>query len=226
MRWTHARRNRILLFMKLYFSPLSCSLASRIALYEAGSDASLVQVDRITKKTTDGGDFLAVNSLGLVPTLEMEDGQILTENSAILQYIAASFPDAKLAPTSIKGRARLQQLLGFIGTELHKTLYVPLLSKVAPEGAKTFALSKMESRLKWIDEQLTGREFLLDAFSIADAYLFTILNWSQVTPVPLAAYPAITAFQARMRERPSVKRAASEELALYAAEQKANAAAQ
>ncbi len=203
--------------MKLYYSPLACSLASRIALYEAGAEATFVEVDPHAKTTSDGRDFHTVNPLGLVPTLVMDDGGTLTENAAILQYIAERFPDASLAPRDPAGRARLQQWLSFIGTELHKALYVPLLSPSAPEGAKAFALSKAQSRLGWVASMLEGRDFALGAsFSVADAYLFAVLNWSSVTPVRLEPWPAITSYQRRLRERPSVARAFSEERALYA----------
>lgn len=204
--------------MKLYFSPLACSLATRIALYEAHAEASYVEVDPKTKQTLEGLDFRAVHSLGLVPALALDDGEILTENAAILQYVAERFPAANLAPHDPLGRARLQQWLCFIGTELHKALYVPLLDAKAPDGAKTHALSKAESRLSYVAGKLEGREFLLDAFSVADAYLFTILNWSIVTPVDLLPYPAITSYQARLHERASVARAFAEERVLYAKE--------
>lgn len=201
--------------MKLYFSPLACSLASRIALYEAGADATFVEVDSKTKRTSTGADFLGIHPLGLVPALELDDGDVLSENAAVLQQIARSFPEARLAPTEPKALAKLQQYLCFIGTELHKALYLPLLDKGAPEGAKQYALGKMASRLSWLDRVLTGRRFLLDEFSVADAYLFAVLSWSLVAPVAWAPYPAISAFMARLRERPSVARAFSEELGLY-----------
>jgi glutathione S-transferase len=201
--------------MKLYYSPLACSLASRIAFYEAGQTATFVEVDGKTKLTSTGENFLAIHPLGLVPALELPDGAILSENAAVLQQLARSFPDAELAPTEPKALAKLQQYLGFIGTELHKALYLPLLDKQAPEGAKQYALGKMAARLTWLDRVLTDREFLLDQFSVADGYLFAVLNWSMVAPVDLAPYPAITAFMARMHERPAVARAFAEELALY-----------
>lgn len=201
--------------MKLYFSPLACSLASRIALYEAGADVTFVEVDPKRKTTSEGADFLAVNPLGLVPTLALDDGEALTENAAILQYLADRFPDASLAPRDALGRARLQQWLSFIGTELHKALYVPLLSPTAPEGAKEFAMSKASSRLAWVAAKLEGREYALGTFSIADAYLFAVLNWSSVTPVDLTAWPTIRSYHTRLRERPSVARAFAEERALY-----------
>jgi glutathione S-transferase len=201
--------------MKIYFSALACSLATRIAIYEAEGEATFVEVDPKTKRASDGSDFRAINPLGLVPTLVLEDGQTLTENAAILQYVAERFPRASLAPADVLGRSRLRQWLSFVGTELHKALFVPLLDKTAPEGARTFALSKARSRLEWVAANLDGREYALDRFSVADAYLFAVLNWSAVTPIDLSPWPAITSYHARLATRPSVARAFSEERTLY-----------
>ncbi|QSQ27568.1 glutathione S-transferase family protein [Pyxidicoccus parkwayensis] len=206
--------------MQLYFSPLACSLATRISLYDAGAEAAYIEVDPKTKLTSDGKNFRDIHPLGLVPTLRTDDGDVLTENAAILQHVAEVLPQANLAPTDSRGRTRLQQWLCFIGTELHKALFVPLLDAKAPEAAKAYALEKAASRLGYLEKHLTGREFLLDRFSVADAYLFTVLNWSVVTPVDLKPWPAISAYVARLRERPSVARAFAEEAKLYAAEQK------
>lgn len=201
--------------MKLYFSPLRCSLAVRITCYEAGLDLTFVEVDTKRKLTLEGQDLLKLSPLGQVPALELDDGELLVENMAILQYLAALRPDARLLPSRELERARLRQWLSFVGTELHKSVYNPLLDASAPEGAKRYALGKVESRLGWLDRHLASRQFLLEEFSIADAYLFAVLNWSRVAPVRLDAYPAIVAYQARIGARPSVARAFSEELALY-----------
>jgi glutathione S-transferase len=205
--------------MQLYFSPLACSMATRIALYEAGAEATFVEVDGKTKRTADQQDFLQIHPLGLVPVVRTDDGDVLTENAAILQHVAQRYPQASLAPTDARGRALLQQWLCFIGTELHKSLFGPLLDKKAPEGAKAYALEKGAARLAYLNRHLEGREYLLDAFSVADAYLVTVLNWCQATPVDLAAWPALAAYVARLRTRASVARALSEELPLYVAEQ-------
>jgi glutathione S-transferase len=210
--------------MKLYFSPLACSLAARIALYEAGADARFEQVDTRTKLTASGQDFRRVHALGLVPVLELSNGSVLTENAAVLQHIARTYPDAQLAPTAPEGVARLQQWLCFIGTELHKGLFNPLLSEQAPAEAKAYALSLAESRLGYLADHLSGRLQLLDQFSVADAYLFAVLTWTLATPVDLKPWNALTAYQARLRERPSVARAFQEELSLYRQEQALNAA--
>jgi glutathione S-transferase len=204
--------------MQLYFSPMACSMATRISLYEAGADATYTEVDPKTKLTVDGADFREVNPLGLVPTLRTDDGDILTENAAILQYVASRLPDAHLAPTGGREQARLQQWLCFIGTELHKGLFSPLLDPKAPEAAKAYALEKGQSRLAYLEKHLTGREYLLDSFSIADAYLVVVLGWTVVTPIDLKSWPALSAYVARVRARPSVARAMSEERAMYANE--------
>jgi glutathione S-transferase len=206
--------------MDLYFSPLACSLATRIALYEAGADATYLEVDPKTKQVLqDKSDFRTVNPVGLVPTLRTDDGVILTENAAILQYVAERFPDANISTKPGLERSRLQQWLCFIGTELHKALFVPLLDAKAPEGAKAYALQKNLARLDHVNTHLEGREFLLDHFSVADAYLVTILNWTQAVPqVDLAKWPAIKAYYDRVRQRPSIAKASAEEFTLYKAE--------
>lgn len=205
--------------MELYFSPLACSMSSRITLYEAGASAQLIEVDPKTKRTLDGADFLAVNPLGLVPVLRTDTGDLLTENAAILQYIADRFPAAALAPSAGLGRSRLQQWLSFVGTELHKALFAPLFDPKLAEVAKARVLEKGESRLAHVDRHLAGRDFLLDGFTVADAYLFTVLNWNIATPVDLGRWPAVRDYYTRLKTRPSIARALSEEHALYAAEQ-------
>ena len=206
--------------MDLYFSPLACSMATRIALYEAGAEANYLEVDPRTKVVqSDGSDFRQVNPLGLVPTLRTDDGQVLTENAAILQYVADRFPEAGLGASSGMNRSRLHQWLCFIGTELHKGLFVPLLDKKAPAEIKPYILDKGLSRLDYLESYLTGREFLLDHFTVADAYLVTVINWTMATPpVELAKWPAVKAYYERMRARPHVASAMAEELKLYKAE--------
>ena len=206
--------------MDLYFSPLACSMATRIALYEAGAETNYLEVDPRTKVVqNDGSDFRQVNPLGLVPTLRTDDGQVLTENAAILQYVADRFPEAGLGTSSGMNRSRLHQWLCFIGTELHKGLFVPLLDKKAPAEIKPYILDKGLSRLDYLENYLTGREFLLDHFTVADAYLVTVINWTMATPpVELAKWPAVKAYYERMRARPHVASAMAEELKLYKAE--------
>jgi len=203
--------------MQLYFAPLACSMATRIALYETGADAQYIQRDR-NKRLPDGSDFTAINPLGMVPTLRTEEGELITENAAILQYVAERFPKAGLAPTSGVERARLHQWLSFIGTELHKAVFLPLLRKDAPAEVKAYAASLADARFAIVEQHLAGREFLLDTFSIADAYLFTVLNWTGATPLKLDRYPAIQAYVARLQQRPSIAKALGEEFAMYKAE--------
>ncbi|UGV25495.1 glutathione S-transferase [Rhodopseudomonas boonkerdii] len=213
--------------MDLYFSPMACSMATRIALYEAEGEARFIEVDPPSKTLLqDGSDFHAINPLGLVPTLRTDDGVILTENAAILQYVAEHFPDSAIAAGTGMERSRLQQWLCFIGTELHKALFQPQLSKKTPAEAKAYALETGRSRLDYLENHLKGREFLLERFSVADAYLTTVLNWTTVIPqLDLHQWPAIKAYHGRMRERPSVVRAVSEEFKLFKAEQARHKAA-
>jgi glutathione S-transferase len=213
--------------MDLYFSPLACSMATRIAFYEAGASADYLEVDPKTKRVLrDGSDFTTVNPLGLVPTLRTDDGAILTENAAILQYVADRFPQAGIASGEGFPRSRLHQWLCFIGTELHKALFVPLLAKTAPAEMKAYVLEKGLSRLDYLNHYLKGREFLLDHFSVADAYLVTVINWTMATPpIDLSKWPDIKAYYERTLKRPSVAKAIAEEFELYRAEQARHKAA-
>ena len=206
--------------MDLYFSPLACSMATRIALYEAGREANYLEVDPKTKVVQeDGSDFHNVNPLGLVPTLRTDDGAVLTENAAILQYVADRFPQAGIGAAAGIERSRLHQWLCFIGTELHKGLFVPLLDRKAVSEVKAYVLDKNLSRLDYLENYLTGRDYLLDHFSVADAYLVTVINWTMATPpVELAKWPSVKAYYERLRARRSVAKAMAEELELYKAE--------
>jgi len=206
--------------MELYFSPLACSMATRIALYEADAAATYLEVDPKTKTVRkDGSDFRNVNPLGLVPTLRTDDGAVLTENAAILQYVAERLPQAGLGAADGLERSRLQQWLCFIGTELHKSLFVPLLDRKAGAEVKAYVLEKNLSRLDYLENYLRGRDYLLDHFSVADAYLVTVINWTMATPpVELAKWPAVKAYYERLRARPSVTKAIAEEFELYKAE--------
>jgi glutathione S-transferase len=213
--------------MDLYFSPLACSMATRIALYEAGAKANFLEVDGKTKVVqNDGSDFTKVNPLGLVPTLRTDDGLVLTENAAILQYVADHFPQAGIATGPGIERSRLHQWLCFIGTELHKGLFVPVLDRKAPAEAKTYVLAKNLSRLDYLENYLKGRDYLLDHFSVADAYLVTVINWTMATPpIDLAKWPTLKAYYERLRARPSIAKAIAEEFELYKAEQARHKAA-
>jgi glutathione S-transferase len=207
--------------MQLYFSPLACSLSARVALYEARAldpevePVEFIQVDMYAQRTAAGVDYRTIYGLALVPALRLEDGALLTENAAILQYIAERYPRAGLTPSDALGRARLRQWLSFVGTELHAATYAPLLDPGAPEGAKRRAMARGERCLTWLAEQLGGRDYLLESFSVADAYLSTILNWSKVTPIQLERWPALASYLKHVQARPAVARAVAEELELY-----------
>ncbi|WP_340644366.1 glutathione binding-like protein [Phenylobacterium sp.] len=205
--------------MELYFSPLACSLASRITVYEAGAEAqvALQRVDTKTQTTSDGADYRAINPKGMVPALRTAGGDILTENAAILPFIADQFPAANLAPASGLERSRLAQWLSFIGSELHKSVFTPLLSPKANDGAKTYAREAAPARLAYLDAHLSGRDYLLDRFSVADAYLTAVLNWAQFVGIDLKAWPSVAAYYARVTARPHVARAMQEEMGLLQA---------
>src|SRR5262245_47419606 len=210
--------------MDLYFAPLACSMATRIALYEAGADANYIYRDR-KKRLPDGSDFYQINPLGMVPTLRTDDGEILTENGAILQYVADRLPAAALAPKGGVQRTRLQQWLSFFGIELQKAIFIPLLDHEAPPEAKAYAMTLVDARFGILEKHLKGREFVLEDFSIADAYLTTVLNWTRAVPIDLSKWPAVKEYYSRVRKRPSVTRAWNEELALYQDEEARSKAA-
>jgi len=198
--------------MKLFYSPLACSMATRITLDELGRTAEYLAIDHTTRLAPDGS---AIHPLGMVPVLHTDDGHVLTENSAILQYVAADTP---LVPRDPWQRAQLQQWLSFVGTELHKAVFIPLLDKKAPDGAKAYALANAEPRLAIVEAHLANREYLLDAYSVADIYLATVLNWAQATPIRLDAFPAVATFFQRMKARPVVARVLATEIEAFIAE--------
>jgi len=203
--------------MELYFSPMACSLATRIALYEAGAAARFTEVDTQSKRIVDGdADFWAVNPMGQVPTLRTDDGRLLSENAAVLQHVAEALPQAGLLPPDSAGRDAVRQWIGFIGTELHKAVMVPRLDPQAPPEVKAYAGQKASLRLQLLERHLEGRDYLVgDRFSVADAYLATILNWAPYAEVDLKAYPALRAYHRRIAQRSAVARAIGEEFELY-----------
>ena len=194
--------------MKLYYSPGACSLSPHIALREAGLAFEAVLASTKTHKLNDGTDYYGINPLGYVPLLELDDGTRLAEGPAIVQYIADQAPQKNLAPANgTLARYRLQSLLTFIGTELHKT-YSPLFNPATPEEYKTIARDKLVSRYKWVDAQLEGKQYLTgDHFTVADGYLFTVTNWAPKVGVDLAPYKNVAAFVARVAARPAVQEA-------------------
>jgi len=202
--------------MELFFSPLACSMASRIALYEAGAAATFTEVDFESKRTSSGLDYHAINPLGLVPALRLPGGEMLFENAAILQALADLLPHAELAPRAGLARSMLQQWLSFIGCELHKALFIPLFDKTQSDASREKTLQAGARRLAVLQAHLAQREFLLDTWSVADAYLTTVLNWHAATGVDRARWPAVSAYFERMCARPAIAKAMAEERALYA----------
>lgn len=191
--------------MKLYFSPGACSLSPHIALREAGLEFELSRVDFATKKTRDGEDFMAVNPKGLVPTLRLDSGEILTEGPAIVQYIADLRPESGLAPAAgTMARVRLQEALNFISTELHKG-FSPLFSKDCPDAWKEVVKTKLAAAFAEVDRTLAKQPYLTgDTFTVADGYLFTVANWTKYVGLSLETWPHVAAFVARTAERPAV----------------------
>jgi len=202
--------------MELFFSPLSCSLASRITMYEAGLPATYTRVDGKTKTTADGRNYLDINPRGQVPALKTGDGEVLTENVSVLEYLADLAPEAKLAPAGIE-RTRMRKWLAFVNSEIHVGAMGTILSSTAPEGAKTYAMERANKALAHIDKALAGREWLTASFTVADVYLAVVSNWLQATPIKLADFPNIAALQKRVFSRPAAGKAVAEELALYRA---------
>jgi len=201
--------------MKLYFSPAACSFSPHIALREAGLDFELVKVDLKTRKlVADGSDFSKINPKGYVPVLELDDGSVLTEGPAIVQYIADRKPESALAPKAgTFERYRLQEWLGFINSEIHKG-FGPLFNPKTPDETKATARENLSKRLAFVAEHLAKNDFLLGKqFSVADGYLFTVLNWGQWTGIDIAQWPALAAFVERVGSRPSVQAARAAEAA-------------
>ena len=194
--------------MKLYYSPNACSLSPHIVLREAGLSFDLVKASTKTHKLDDGTDYYTINPKGYVPLLELDDGQRLSEGPAIVQYIADQAPAKKLAPAAgTLERYRLQEWLNFITSELHKS-FSPLFNPEMPEAAKQIYKTRIESRFKWVDEQLKGKQYLMgDAFSVADAYLFTVVRWSKFVGVETSGFAHIGAFMERVGARPAVQAA-------------------
>jgi glutathione S-transferase len=208
--------------MKLYYVPGACSLSPHIALREAelAFEPVRVFVDPVAHKLgqlADGTEFYAINPLGYVPVLELDDGTRLTEGPAIVQYIADQVPNQRLAPPngSIE-RAQMQGWLNFISTELHKGT-APLFNPKTPADYRPMVIEKQISRLTWVDEQLAGKNYLMGStFSVADPYLFTVTNWAAGVKIDISGFKNIGAFRARMMERPSVKAALAVEKAATA----------
>jgi glutathione S-transferase len=194
--------------MKLYYAPGACSLSPHIVLREAGLTFDLEQVDNREKKTKSGQNFWDVNPKGQVPVLELDEGTRLTEGPVIVQYLADKKPDSGLAPAcGTTERYRVQEWLNFTTSELHKS-FGPIFRPTTPEEYKKISKENLGKRFDWIDKQLAGRQYLMgDKFTIADAYLFTVLRWSARIEVDLAKWPNLKSYVDRVAARPKVREA-------------------
>jgi glutathione S-transferase len=194
--------------MKLYYSPGACSLSPHIVLRESGLPFELVLASTKSHKLLDGTDYYTINPKGYVPLLELDNGERLSEGPAIVQYIADQVPDRALAPASgTMARYRVQEWLNFISSEIHKT-FSPLFRPTTPEDFKPVLKERIADRLKWVDQQLEGRSYLMgESFSVPDAYLFTITNWCKPVGIDISALKHLGAFMARMAARPAVQEA-------------------
>jgi glutathione S-transferase len=199
--------------MKLYFSPGACSMAVHIVLREAGYPFEIDKVDFATQTTASGEDYRTVNGKGYVPALRLDDGQVLTEVAVILQYLADHQPAAGLAPPAgTMERYRLMEWLNFIASEIHKTLGALFHSGMTPEW-KAHQIELFGRRAAWVERRLAERPYLMGAqFSVADAYLFTVLRWCKFLDVDLAPWPAVQNHQTLVGGRPAVQATLKAEL--------------
>ena len=194
--------------MKLYYSPVACSLAPHIVMHEAGLAYTPVLASTKSKKLQDGTDYYSINPLGDVPLLELDNGERLREGMVIMQYLADQAPEKKLAPPPASmERYRLQEWLCFIATELHKG-FNPLFNPNTPEEVKTMVREQLLKRYAWVEEQLAGKPYVMgDQFTVADAYLFTVSNWGQFVGVDLSGFQNLSAVRDRIAARPGVQAA-------------------
>jgi glutathione S-transferase len=198
--------------MKLYYNPAVCSLSPHIALREAGIPFELVKVDIRAHTVADGSDYYKINPKGYVPVLQLDNGELLTEGLAIVEYIADLKPEANIAPPhGTMARHRLREWLAFISTEIHKG-FGPLFNRNLPDDQKQATRERLGARLAWVEQQLQGKTYLLgDQFSVADGYLFTVLGWGKWTGVEIAQWPGLVAFCERVGARPKVQEAIAAE---------------
>lgn len=202
--------------MKLYFSPMTCSLSPHIVLRELGLPFDLIRVNNKTKATADGQDFRDINPKGYVAALMLDNGEVLTEGPAILQYLADLVEGHSLAPANgTWERARLQELLNFITSEVHGGS-APLFNAEIPEATKDIFRQKLCKRLDYLNAGLGPQDYLLGAFGLADAYLFTVLNWLPFFDMDIKDWPALASFMERVAARPSVQAALAAEAATQA----------
>ncbi|MBC3269883.1 glutathione transferase GstA [Pseudomonas sp. SWRI81] len=197
--------------MKLYFAPMTCSLSPHIVLRELGLPFELIRVNNKTKATADNRDFRDINPKGYVAALVLDNGQVLTEGPAIVQYLADQVPGNSLAPANgTWERARLQELLNFITSEIHGGS-APLFNPDIPEPVKEIFRQKLFKRLDYLNDGLVHQDYLLGTFGLADAYLFTVLKWLPFFNIDIKNWPALDAFMARVEARPSVQAAIAAE---------------
>ena len=194
--------------MKLYFAPGACSMATHIVLRETGHNFDLEKVNLATKETESGEDFTNVNPKGYVPALRLDDGEVLTEAAVTLQYVADQNPESGMAPQAgSMERYRLMELLNFISTEIHKSFGALFNPNITP-AHKEHQLALIGKRCDVLSQQLEGKQYLTgDAFSVADAYLFTVLGWSNILGVDMTKWPTLTDYMGRIADRPTVKEA-------------------
>jgi glutathione S-transferase len=198
--------------MKLYYSTGTCSLSPHIVLLEAGLPYTLEKIDFATKKTSTGIDYFTINSKGTVPALQLDDGRLLTEGPAIVQYLADQRPDAGLAPrVGTFERYQLMEMLNYITSEVHKG-FSPLFNPKISADWKASALANLEKKFDWLSGFLENKTFLMgNGFTVADAYLFTVLSWTRPLKIDLARWPVLAAYQSRVAPRPAVQQALKEE---------------
>ena len=190
--------------MKLYYTPGACSISPHIALCEAGIPHQIDKVDLKAKKTEAGADYLAINPKGYIPALQLDNGEVLVEGVAIVQYIADQKPESGLAPKAgTIERYRLQEWLTFISSELHKA-FSPLFNPAMPDEGKKIFRDRLAQRWAYVDKQLAGKDYLMGSFSVADGYLYNMTRWAKRVEMDLSALPNVTAFVARMEARPKV----------------------
>ncbi len=194
--------------MKLYFAPGACSLSPHIVLEEAGIAAETEQVNNQEKKTKSGKDYWTINPKGQVPALQLDSGEMLTEGPVIVQYLADQKPGSGLVPpTGSIERYRVQEWLNFITSELHKS-FGPIFRPTTPDAYKTISKENLGKRFDWLDKQLAGRQYLMgDKFTVADAYLFTVLRWTARIEIDLGKWPNLKAYMDRVAARPKVQAA-------------------
>ena len=200
--------------MKLYYSPGACSLSPHIALHEAGLKHDLVKVDLKAKKLENGDDYTKINPKGSVPALGLDDGSVLTEGPAIVQFIADQAADKKLAPANgSTERYRLQEWLNFISTDLHKS-FGPLFAPNLSDDTKQFFKDRIAKYFGFADKALAGKDYLMGSqFTVADGYLFVMLTWAERMKLDISTFKNLAAFKARVGARPAVKAALKMEAA-------------